>query len=155
MLVVGLRGKGQVSGGGLSPIEYRTHMAMWCMACSPLMIGCDVRALDQETAALLMNREVLAVNQDELGRPARRVKRLGDCEVWRKPLSDGCVAVALVNRGSVGSDITVKASDVGLLDGPKLVRNLWDQEDVADFTLELTQRVQPHETILLKITPTP
>jgi alpha-galactosidase len=99
----------------------------------------------------LDKREALAVNQDALGKPARRVKQLGDCEVWRKPLADGCVAVALVNRGSVGSDVTVKASDVGLLDGPKLARNLWDQEDVADFTLELTQRVQPHETILLTI----
>jgi alpha-galactosidase len=81
MLVVGLRGKGQVSGGGMSFIEYQTHMTMWCMACSPLMIGCDVRALDRETAALLMNCEVLAVNQDELGKPARRVRRFGDCEV--------------------------------------------------------------------------
>jgi hypothetical protein len=52
MLVVGLKGKGQISGGGLSFIEYQTHMSMWCMACSPLMIGCDVRAMDEETAAL-------------------------------------------------------------------------------------------------------
>ncbi|MBN1810956.1 MAG: hypothetical protein JXA14_03885, partial [Anaerolineae bacterium] len=71
------------------------------------------------------------------------------------PLSDGSVAVALINRGSTGSDVTVKASDIGLLDGPKLARNLWNQEDTADFTVELTQRVQPHETILLKINPTP
>jgi alpha-galactosidase len=152
MLVVGLRGKGQVSGGGMSFVEYQTHMSMWCIACSPLMIGCDVRALDQETAALLMNREVLAVNQDALGKPGWRVKQLGHCEVWKKPLSDGSVAVALLNRGSVGRDITVKASDIGLLDEPKLARNLWLQEDIADFTLELTQRVQPHETILLKVT---
>jgi alpha-galactosidase len=151
MLVVGLKGKGQVSGGGLSFVEYQTHMSMWCMACSPLMIGCDVRALDQETAALLMNREVLAVNQDELGIPAQRVKRSGKCEVWKKPLSDGSMAVALLNRGSTGGDITVRASDIGLLDEPKLARDLWLQEDVADFTLELTRRVQPHETVLLKV----
>lgn len=151
MLVVGLKGKGQVSGGGLSFVEYQTHMSMWCMACSPLMIGCDVRALDQETAALLMNREVLAVNQDELGKPAQRVQQLGKCEVWKKPLSDGSVAVALLNRGSTGSDITVRAGDIGLLDEPKLARNLWLQADIADFTMELTLRVQPHQTILLKV----
>jgi alpha-galactosidase len=151
MLVVGLNGKGQVAGRGMSFVEYQTHMSMWCMACSPLMIGCDVRALDRETAALLMNREVLAVNQDKLGKPARRVKQLGDCEVWAKPLSDRSLAVALINRGSVGRDIAVKAGEVGLLDKPKQVRNLWSQQDIADFTQELTQRVQPHETILLKI----
>ena len=151
MLVVGLKGKGQISGNGMSFLEYRTHMSMWCMACSPLMIGCDIRTLDQETASLLMNREVLAVNQDLLGRPARRVKVVGPCEIWRKPLSDGSVAVALVNRGSRGEDVTVKAGDVGMLDVPKVVRNLWEQADVAEFTAELSQRVQPHETILLKI----
>ena len=151
MLVVGLKGKGQVSGGGLSFLEYQTHMSMWCMACSPLMIGCDVRKLDRETAALLTNREVLAVSQDPLGRPARRVRQVGPCEIWRKTLADGSAAVALINRGSTGSDILLKASDVGLLDGPKLARNLWTQEDVADFKIELTQRVQPHETVLLRV----
>lgn len=151
MLVVGLKGKGQISGGGLSFLEYQTHMSIWCMACSPLMIGCDIRSLDSETAALLANREVLAVNQDPLGLPARRVKQSGPCEVWKKPLADGSTAVALLNRGSSGADLTLKAGEIGLLDGPKLARDLWKQEDAADFTTSLTRRVQPHETILLKI----
>jgi alpha-galactosidase len=151
MLVVGLKGKGQISGSGMSPLEYQTHMSMWCMACSPLMIGCNVKAMDKETAALLMNREVIAVNQDPLGKPARRVVRSGACEVWKKPLADGSLAVALINRGSVGADIVLKSGDIGLLDAPKLARNLWTREDVADFTGELTRRVQPHETTLLKI----
>jgi alpha-galactosidase len=116
------------------------------------MIGCDIRTLDRETAGLLMNREVLAVNQDRLGRPARRMKQSGPCEVWKKPLADGSTAVALINRGSTGSDIVLKAGEAGLLDGPKLARNLWAGEDVADFTEALTRRVQPHETLLLKIT---
>ena len=152
MLVVGLKGKGQISGNGMTFLEYQTHMSLWCMACSPLMIGCDVRKLDPDTAALLTNREVLAINQDALGRPARRViKQPGGCEIWKKPLADGSTAVALINRGSRGSDIVLKSRDAGLLDGPKHVRNLWAQQDVADFTIELTQRVQPHETILIKI----
>jgi alpha-galactosidase len=152
MLVVGLKGKGQISGGGLSFLEYQTHMSLWCMACSPLMIGCDVRTLDAETAALLLNREVLAVNQDALGKPAYCVKRVGRCEIWKKPLADGSVAVALINRGASGSDVTLRASDVGLLDERKLVRNLWAGSDIADFTTQMTHRVQPHETILLRVT---
>ena len=151
MLVVGLKGKGQISGGGLSFLEYQTHMSMWCMACSPLMIGCDVRAMDTETASLLMNREVLAVNQDPLGRPAWRVKRMGGCEIWKKPLADGSVAVALINRGSSGADILLKAGEVGLRDDPKVVRNLWTHEDIADFRSELARRVEPHETLLVRI----
>jgi alpha-galactosidase len=152
MLVVGLKGRGQISGCGMSPVEYRTHMSLWCMACSPLMIGCDVRTLETDTAELLMNREVLAVNQDPLGIPARRVKRSGRCEAWWKPLADGSAAVALVNRGSEGEDFRVKAGDISMLDEPKLVRDLWKGEDVADFNEETVQRIQPHETLLMKIT---
>jgi alpha-galactosidase len=152
MLVVGLKGKGQVPGGGLSFVEYQTHMSIWCLACSPLMIGCDVRTLDRETAGLLMNREVLSVNQDPLGRPARRVSQLGRCEVWKKPLADGSTALALINRGSSGADITLTAGDIGLRDGPRQVRNLWAGKDIADFSQTLTRRVQPHETLLLKVT---
>ncbi len=151
MLVVGLKGKGSVHGGGLSFTEYQTHMSMWVMACSPLMIGCDIRALDKDTAALLLNREVLAVNQDPLGKPARRVRQMGPCEIWRKPLADGSVAVALLNRGASGADVTVRAGDIGMLDEPKLARNLWAQEDSADFGESLTRRVEPHQTILLKV----
>ena len=64
----------------------------------------------------------------------------------------GALAVMRLNRGATGADITLRSSDVGLLDTPKLARNLWKGEDVADFTVSLTQRIQPHETILLKIT---
>jgi alpha-galactosidase len=132
-------------------------MSIWCIAASPLMIGCDVRQMETETAALLTNREVLAINQDSLGVPGRRVKTFGRCEIWQKPLSDGgtvanATAVALLNRGSSGQDITLQAGDIGLLDHPKLVRDLWAQEDTADFTTQLTRRVEPHQTILLKIT---
>jgi alpha-galactosidase len=122
------------------------------MACSPLMIGCDVRKMDQDTATLLMNREVLGVNQDPLGIPGRRTRQVGRCDVWKKPLADGSLAIALVNRGSSGADVPLKAGDLGLRDTPKLVRNLWSQQDTADFKGELTQHVHPHETVMLKIT---
>jgi alpha-galactosidase len=135
----------------MSFVEYQTHMSLWCMACSPLMIGCDIRKLDPDTASLLMNREVLDVNQDALGIPARRVKQMGQCEIWIKRLADQSLAVSVINRGSRPDDVTVKARDIGLLDIPKLARNLWTQEDIADFKTDFIQRVQPHETVLLKI----
>ena len=151
MLVVGLKGKGQIAGTGMSFVEYQTQISLWCMACSPLMIGCDVRELDSETASLLMNRAVLNVNQDPLGIPAKRVKQMGQCEIWTKRLADSAVAVAVVNRGSRPEAVTIRARDIGMLDTPKLARNLWAEEDVADFKLELTQPVHPHGTVLLKV----
>jgi len=121
------------------------------MACSPLMIGCDVRTMDSETASLLTNREVLDVNQDVLGIPAKRVKQIGQSEIWTKRLADESVAVAVINRGSRGEEVTIRSRDIGMLDTPKLARNLWLQQDVSDFKTELVQRVQPHETVLLKV----
>lgn len=152
MLVVGLKGKGQIAGTGMSFVEYQTHMSLWCMACSPLMIGCDIRKLDSDTASLLMNREVLDVNQDPLGIPARRIRQMRQCEIWIKPLADKSVAVSVINRGSRPDDVTVRARDIGMLDTPKLGRNLWTQEDIADFKTDFIQRVQPHETVVMKIT---
>ncbi len=153
MLVVGLKGKGQIAGSGMSFVEYQTHMSLWCIACSPLMIGCDIRKLDSDTASLLMNREVLAVNQDALGIPAKRVKQIGQCEIWTKRLADQSVAVSVINRSSRPEDVTVKARDIGMLDTPKRARNLWTQEDIANFKIDFIQRVQPHETVLLKVIP--
>ena len=151
MLVVGLKGKGQIAGSGMSFVEYQTHMSVWCMACSPLMIGCDIRKLDSDTASLLMNRAVLDINQDALGIPARRVRQIGQCEIWTKPLADKSVAVSVINRSSRPEDVTVKARDIAMLNAPKLARNLWTQEDIADFKNDFIQRVQPHETVLLKV----
>ena len=151
MLVVGLKGKGQVGGTGMSFIEYQTQMSLWVMACSPMMIGCDVRRLDSETASLLTNREVLAVNQDPLGIPASRVKRIGSSDLWTKRLADGSTAVAIINRGSRTEEITVKARDIGLLDTPKLARDLWKGQDIADFKTELPLQVAAHQTILLNV----
>lgn len=151
MLVVGLKGKGQIAGSGMSFVEYQTHMSVWCMACSPLMIGCDVRTLDSDTASLLMNREVLDANQDPLGIPAKCVRQMGQSEIWTKRLADGSIAVAVINRGSRPEDVTVKARDIGMFDAPKRTRNLWTGQDIADFKNQLVQRVQPHETVLLKV----
>ena len=151
MLVVGLKGKGQIAGTGMSFVEYQTHMSLWCMACSPLMIGCDVRKLDSDTASLLMNQEVLDVNQDSLGIPAKRIKQIGSSEIWTKRLADSSVAVAVINRGSRSQAVNVKACEIGLLDSPKLARNLWTQQDVADFKVELPLNIAAHETILLKV----
>lgn len=152
MLVVGLGGKGQVPGSGATFTEYQTHMSMWSILCSPLMIGCDVRAMSAETVELLMNREVLAVNQDPLGRQARRIKQAGPLEIWKKPLSGGGLALALLNRGSSGQLIGFTAAEIGLLNDRKgVIRDLWKQADIADFTPAFSYAVPPHGTALLRI----
>jgi alpha-galactosidase len=157
MLVIGLRGKGSIPGIGATDFEYRTQMSMWSILCSPLMIGCDVRSMSPEVAALLMNPEVLTVNQDSLGQQARRIIQQGDLEIWRKRMADGSLVLALLNRGSIGREFAFKAGEVGLLDNhPGLIRDLWQQEDISEvkpglpFLLD-NFMVAPHDTALIKI----
>lgn len=102
MLVVGDVGWGpKLHPTNLTPDEQYTHITLWCMLASPLLIGCDMTHLDDFTLSLLSNDEVLAIDQDPLGKEARRVKEdtTAGTEVWARPLADGTTAVALFNRG--------------------------------------------------------
>jgi alpha-galactosidase len=102
MLVVGKVGWGpKLHPTQLTPDEQYTHITLWCLLAAPLLIGCDMTELDEFTISLLSNDEVLAVDQDELGKQARRVHedRRAGTEVWARPLADGTIAVGLFNRG--------------------------------------------------------
>ena len=85
----------------LTPNEQLTHISLWCLLSSPLLIGCDMNSMDPFTLALLTNDEVLDVNQDPLGKPAGRgSRRMARPRVWSfRPLFDGTVAVGMFNRG--------------------------------------------------------
>ena len=87
-----------------------THITLWRLQAAPLLIGADMSQIDRFTTDLLGNREVLAVDQDPLGKAAKRVWRDGDVEVWARPLSDGAIAVGLFNRGPVAQKVAAKWS---------------------------------------------
>ncbi|MGO9411882.1 MAG: glycoside hydrolase family 27 protein [Spirochaetia bacterium] len=154
MLVVGLHGSGSIPGEGATLREYRTQMSLWCMLCSPLMIGCDLRSREGPVREILSNPELIAVNQDPLGRPAVRVRRIGQQEIWRKPMEDGSIVVALLNRGATVADMALRAADAGVLDSFRgTVRDLWKREVVAEYSPAFARTVQPHETVVLRLTP--
>ena len=159
MLVVGMYGKGNVAHGGCTDAEYRSHFTLWCLLASPLMIGCDVRTMNQATRDILLNREVIAVNQDPFGRQGHRVGQIDwgrqIAETWAKPLADGSIAVGLFNLGErQGRLASVAWESVGLHDRrPCRVRDLWKGEDLGVFTGDFTTRVDSHDVMLVKLTP--
>ena len=114
----------EIGNGGMSEDEYRTHMTLWAIQAAPLMLGNDVRTMSPVTIALLENRDVLAIDQDSLGRQGRRIRSDEDAEIWSKPLADGSVAVALFNRGTSARKVELMAGDVGLAKIASLV-DLW------------------------------
>ena len=94
--------------GGLTYTEQRTHFAFWCMLAAPLMLGNDPRRMSAATKRILMARELLAINQDPLGKQARRIWREGPLAIWRKELASGGDALLLFNGGSSTADITAR-----------------------------------------------
>ena len=114
MLVVGKVGWGNPHPSKLTPNEQYTHISLWCLLSAPLLIGCDMAQLDDFTLNLLTNDEVLALDQDPLGSPARQVAKVGFTEVWAKPLEDGALAVGLFNTGEWEESVTAKWADLKL-----------------------------------------
>jgi alpha-galactosidase len=153
MLVVGYVGwSAKVRPTRLTPSEQYTHISLWCLLCSPLLIGCDMTKLDDFTLNLLTNDEVLDVSQDPLGRQAGRIAKNGDSEIWAKDLEDGSKAVGLFNRGEDQATATLKWSDLGL-SGKQSVRDLWRQKDLGGFADQFQTEVSRHGVVLVKVAP--
>jgi alpha-galactosidase len=140
----------EVGNGGMSTEEYRTHLTLWSMLAAPLILGNDVRHMDSTTQALLLNKEVIAIDQDPLGMQGRRATVLGDREVWIKVLSDRSTAVALFNRGPSDAIVQVNWGDIGL-DRHESVRDLWKHEDLGEFAEGYQTSVPSHGAMLLKV----
>jgi alpha-galactosidase len=142
----------EVGNGTLTPDENYTHMTLWCMLAAPLLIGCDMPKMSPFTISLFSNDEVIAVDQDSLGKQGYRIKQVGATEVWEKPLDDGSLAVAFFNRGESPADVAVAWSDLGL-QGRRPVRDLWQQKDLGDFDSKYSINVAPHGAELFKMGP--
>ncbi len=151
MLVVGQVGWGpQLHPTRLTPNEQITHITLWSLLCSPLLIGCDMTKFDDFTLALLTNDEVLDVNQDPLGKQAKRISVNGTLEVWAKEMEDGSRAVGLFNRGPHKASVKVAWSELGI-SGQQKVRDLWQQKELGAFEKEFTAAVPRHGAVLIRV----
>jgi alpha-galactosidase len=156
MLVVGHLGWGRINPPrptSLTANEQLTHISLWALQAAPMLIGADMTQMDQWTIDLLGNREVLAINQDPMGKAAGRVWADNWTQVWARPLSDGTMAVGLFNRAPVPMPVTVKFADLGVGDQPP-IRFPWTQTNApagARAATEYTATVPRHGVVLLKI----
>jgi alpha-galactosidase len=140
----------EIGNGHMTDTEYQTHMSLWSLLAAPLLAGNDIRTMQPDIAAILMNKEVIAVDQDKLGKQGERVAKDGDLEVWSKLLADGSHAVGLFNRGASAATVTAKWSDLGIT-GAHKVRDLWKHADIAAATNQFTADVPSHGVVLVKI----
>jgi hypothetical protein len=141
---------GEIGNGGMSLDEYRVHMSLWSILAAPLIAGNDLRDMPADISASLTDKEVIAVDQDALGRQGVRVSRNGDLEVWSRRLAGGAIAVGLFNRGADHSKVTARWSDLGIK-GSKNVRDLWAHSDRDEASGVYSADVASHGVVMLKL----
>src|SRR5258705_2025508 len=143
----------EVGNGGMTEAEYRAHFSLWAILAAPLMAGNDVRVMSDATRAILTAPEVIAVDQDPLGRQGRRVSRERDVEVWVRELDGGARAVVLLNRGETAARAEVTWDLVGgSISDTALVRDLWQRQDVGQRRHGYDVTLAPHSAAMLKAT---
>jgi alpha-galactosidase len=144
----------EVGNGGMTTTEYRSHFSLWAMMAAPLMAGNDIANMDEATRSILLNKEVIAIDQDKAGIQGRRVAKDGDREIWVKPLADGGRAMLLFNRGTQPLRISATAEQVGMANkaGGK-VRDLWAHKDLPRWSGAIEADVQPHGVAMYRIQP--
>lgn len=150
-------------GNGMPVNEDRAHFTMWAMIAAPLIAGNDLRNMSAATKEILMNKEVIALNQDSLGIQALKYAAKDSLETWVKPLKGGDWAVTFLNRRSTPQPIDfdwqnqVVNDDVSkaTLDARKTVykmRNLWTKKDAGDTKKPFRTTVPPHDVVTLRLT---
>jgi len=148
---------GSVAGEGdrlkpspFTPSEQYTQVSFWSLIAAPLILSGDISHLDPFTLSLLTNDEILAVDQDALVKAARRVAKVGETEVWARPLEDGGTAVGLFNLGDEPGPVTVSLKQLGL-SGNLKVRDLWRQRDLGPTSNMFTAQVPRHGVCMIKL----
>ncbi|GAA3439258.1 glycoside hydrolase family 27 protein [Kutzneria kofuensis] len=145
MLVVGMP--------GFTPAQNRSHLSLWAVSGAPLLAGNNLATMTADTKAALTNREVIAIDQDSLGRQGTRVAEdQPGRQVYSKVLTGNRRAVVALNRTDAAATITVRVADLGL-SGRVSVRDIWKAADLGAKTTSFTVTVPAHDSVLLTVTP--
>lgn len=140
----------EIGNGGMTSDEYKTQMSLWSILAAPLLAGNDLTHMSDATRNILMNRDVIAVDQDPLGKQGDRVWAVGGLELWSKPLQGGSVAVAMFNREGGPDLMTFHLSDLGW-SGSAVARDLWKHKNIGVIRDTYTTEVPRHGVVMLRL----
>ena len=138
----------EIGNGGMKPEEYRQHMTLWAMLAAPLLAGNDLTKMSDTDKSILMNREVIAIDQDKLGKEATRLYEHADMSIWTRPLTGGRVAVALLTSSWGDRTMQFDFAAAGFPNGAK-VRDVWAGTDLGLQKGTFTGVVHGHGVTLL------
>ncbi|WP_329530826.1 NPCBM/NEW2 domain-containing protein [Streptomyces sp. NBC_01450] len=141
----------EVGNGGMTDTEYRSHFSMWSVMAAPLLIGSDLRKASPATFDILDNKEVIAVDQDPLGKQGTVLSSEGGRWVVVKEMKDGSRAVALFNETGSAQHIATTARAVGLPAAPAYtLRDLWQRRSY-NTAGAISATVPAHGTVLVRV----
>ena len=140
----------EVGNGGMSTDEYRTHMSLWAILAAPLLAGNDLTTMTPETIAILTNRDVIAVDQDEAGKQGDRVSAEGPIEIWARPLADGSKAIGIFNRHPSAMTTQVDFNKLGF-SGTVKAKDLWLAKDLGSISAPYTVTIPGHGVLFLRV----
>ncbi len=141
----------EVGNGGMTDTEYRSHFSLWAIMAAPLLIGTDLREATPETMEIYLNKDVIAVDQDPLGKQGVEIVNSGGRHVLAKPLANGDVAVALFNETSSPTTITTTAAAAGARKAPAYVlQDLWSKKK-TETAGTITANVPAHGTVMYRV----
>jgi hypothetical protein len=151
MLVVGKVGWGpSLHNSRLTYDEQYTHISLWSLLSAPLLIGCDMGHLDRFTLSLLTNDEVLAIDQDALGKGARQAVKTDEQQIWVKELNKGEKAIGFFNTSDKYQTVNLDANDK-LLKGFAKARDVWEQKYLIAVNHKYTFKIPPHGVKLIRV----
>lgn len=137
-------------GHGLTQSENRAHMTMWCMMAAPLMAGNDIRSMTPEVIEVLTNKEVIAIDQDPLGKQGQRIWKKGGFQIWVKELADGEKAICFFNRSKKEWSFKPDWAAYGI-EGNSTLRDLWKHEDIGAASSVTELIVPSHDVVVYRL----
>ncbi|MDD4819390.1 MAG: glycoside hydrolase family 27 protein [Flavobacteriales bacterium] len=149
-------------GNGQSVNEDRAHFTMWCMLSAPLILGNDIRKMSQQTKDIIMNKEVIAIDQDSLGVQGLKAEANDGVEVWLKPLKGGDWALCVLNRSTEVKSYElnwqrfniydeVSKRHTGFYNTVYSVRNLWTKKSQGNTKKDVTLTIPAHDVVLYRL----
>src|SRR5665213_3118470 len=142
----------EVGNGRLTLAENRSHFSMWAVLAAPLLAGNDLPNMKPEIKAILTNSDVIAIDQDKLGREGTHIYSDGEVDVWSRPLSGGAMAIAVLNAGSdrvASHPFHLSLAKLGL-HGQQKAKDLWTGKDIT-LTDNMPIELDSHDTLLVRI----
>lgn len=155
MLVVGMYGKGYVGLEGLNDTQYKTHFSIWALLGSPLMIGCDIRNMNDETLKILTNRELIKINQDEACRQIFKLNPIwnGNIKAYARFLENGDIALGVFNFSGEEGAVRINIDELGLPEstGRTLcMQSVWEDESITVKNGTFVHNIKPYDSLVYR-----